>query len=84
MGREEMQAEAEVGRRKDGKCFDENVGSGLVAGEWWVELIAVCRTRRFSVSDLRVKIERGHNWTRKTVQEGRDVGQIELIRILQV
>ena len=32
MGREEMQAEAEVGRRKDGERFDENVGCGLVAG----------------------------------------------------
>ena len=35
-----MQAETEVGRRKDGQGFDEDVGGGFVAGEVGVELIA--------------------------------------------
>lgn len=41
MGWEEGEAEAEVGRGKDGEGFDEDVGRGLIAGEVGVELVAV-------------------------------------------
>lgn len=38
---EKVEAETEVGGREDGEGFDENVGGGFVAGEVWVELVAV-------------------------------------------
>jgi hypothetical protein len=38
---EERKAEREVGAGEDGEGLDENVGDGLVAGEVWVELVAV-------------------------------------------
>lgn len=39
MGREEGEAQAKVGRRKDGEGFDEDVGDGFVAGKVGVELV---------------------------------------------
>lgn len=36
-----MQAETEIGRGKDGKGFDEDVGGGFIASEVRIELIAV-------------------------------------------
>jgi len=38
---EEVESKCEVGRWKDGKGFDEDVGDGFVLGEMWVELISV-------------------------------------------
>lgn len=40
MGREEREAEGEVGAGEDGEGLDEDVGDGLVAGEVGVELVA--------------------------------------------
>jgi len=40
VGCEEGEAQAEVGRGKDGEGFDEDVGDGFVAGEVRVELVA--------------------------------------------
>lgn len=41
MGREEVEAEGEVGGGEDGEGFDEDVGDGFVAGEVRVELVSV-------------------------------------------
>lgn len=40
MGREEVEAEGEVGRGEDGEGFGEDVGDGFVAGERGVELVS--------------------------------------------
>lgn len=39
-GREEMEAEGEVGRGEDGEGFDEDGCYRFFAGEMWVELVA--------------------------------------------
>jgi hypothetical protein len=38
---EEREAKGEVGAGEDGEGLDKDVGDGLVAGEVWVELVAV-------------------------------------------
>lgn len=42
-GRQEVQAECEVGGGEDGEGFDEDGGYGFFAGEVGVELVAVER-----------------------------------------
>lgn len=38
---EEGESKREVGAWEDSEGLDEDVGNGLVAGEMWVELVAV-------------------------------------------
>jgi len=50
-GREEMQAEGEVGGGEDGEGFDEDGGDGFFAGEGRVELVATCERSSCQQSD---------------------------------
>lgn len=68
VGREQGEAQAEVGRGEDGQRLDQDVGDGLIASEVGVELVAVYVVSLLLQSTARLQIRRAEGYIEHQIE----------------